>query len=102
METETSQSSEFISDVKRAAPILGAVLVAAAGIVFAVHAHNGAEAETAQKKALAEQNQQLTSQLSATQNQLAALSAKVNALTSTGQTGPTTENLAASATGGRP
>lgn len=88
METEHSRFAAFLSDARRVAPILGAVLVAAAAVVFGVHAHRAAQADAAQKKALTQQNQQLTSQLNATQSQLAVLSAKVNSLASTDQASP--------------
>ena len=52
-------------------PIVAAVVVGGAGLGYAVHEHNNAQN-------LATQNQQVTSQLTATHSQLDALSAKVN------------------------
>jgi hypothetical protein len=58
---------------KHVAPFLAAVLIGGAGVGYAVHEHHAAQN-------LAVENQQVTAQLSATNNQLDALNAKVNAL----------------------
>jgi hypothetical protein len=60
---------------KHVAPFIAAVLIGGAGVGYAVHEHHAATN-------LAAQNQQVTAQLSATNNQLDALTAKVNALVS--------------------
>jgi hypothetical protein len=60
---------------KHVAPFVAAVLIGGAGVGYAVHEHHAATN-------LAAQNQQVTAQLSATNNQLDALTAKVNALVS--------------------
>jgi len=59
--------------VGRIIPVLAAVVIAGGGIVYAVHAHSGAQR-------LAAQNQQETAQLAAAQTQLNDLTAKVNAM----------------------
>jgi hypothetical protein len=64
---------------KRVVPYIVAVVVAGAGIGYAVHEHNSAQA-------LAAQNSQVTAQLSATKGQMDALTAKVNALTLSNET----------------
>jgi len=84
MEMEESHPSEFMSDARRVAPFLAAVLIAGAGIIFAVREHNNAQAVAAQRQALNDQNKLLNSELSATQNQLDALAAKVSALSTAG------------------
>jgi len=61
------------SDWKRLAPFLGAVVVAVAGIGYAIHEHNSAQA-------LAWQNQQVTAQLDATHKQLDATNGQLTAL----------------------
>ena len=58
---------------KRVVPYIVAVVVAGAGIGYAVHEHHSAQT-------LAAQNSQVTAQLSATKGQMDALTAKVNAL----------------------
>ncbi len=60
--------------VRRLAPIIVAVFIGITGLGYAVHEHDSAQS-------LATENQQMTAQLSATHSQLDALSAKVNALT---------------------
>jgi hypothetical protein len=60
---------------KHVAPFIAAVLIGGAGVGYAVHEHHAATN-------LAAQNQQVTAQLSATNSQLDALTAKVNALVS--------------------
>lgn len=60
--------------VRRLAPIIVAVFIGITGLGYAVHEHNNAQS-------LATENQQMTAQLSTTHSQLDALSAKVNALT---------------------
>ena len=88
MDKQSSHPSESVSDARRVAPFLGAIIVAGAGIIFAVHAHNSSQAAAAQRKALTEQNQQLTAQLSTTQSQLAGLAAKVSELASGNSAAP--------------
>ena len=61
------------SMVGRIVPVLAAVVIAGGGIVYAVHAHNGAQR-------LAAQNQQQTADLAAARTQLNDLTAKVNAM----------------------
>jgi hypothetical protein len=56
------------------AAIIGAVVIAGGGIGYAVHEHNDAQA-------MAAKNAQATAQLSATQNEVQVLAAKVDALT---------------------
>jgi hypothetical protein len=85
MELEESHSSEVGSELKRVAPFIAAVIIAGAGIVFAVREHNNAQAVDAQRQALADQNKHMTAQLAATQDQVAALAAKVSALTASNQ-----------------
>jgi hypothetical protein len=58
---------------KHVAPFLAAVLIGGAGVGYAVHEHRAATN-------LAVENQQVTAQLNATNSQLDALTAKVNAL----------------------
>jgi hypothetical protein len=94
MELEDSQPSEFVYDAKRVAPFIGALLLAAAGIVFAVREHNFAQTAAAQRQALADQNKQMTARLNETQDQVAALSAKVSSLTA-----PAPQTAASSSTG---
>jgi hypothetical protein len=60
---------------KHVAPFVAAVLIGGAGLGYAVHEHHAATN-------LAAENQQVTAQLSATNSQLDALTAKVNALVS--------------------
>lgn len=72
MEDSMMQASAPV--VKRVAPIIAAVVIAGAGVGYAMHEHSNAQS-------LAAQNQQMTAQLSATHNELDALGAKVNALT---------------------
>jgi hypothetical protein len=62
------------SMVGRIAPVLAAVVIAGGGVLYAVHAHSGAQR-------LAAQNQQQTADLASARTQLNDLSAKVNALT---------------------
>jgi hypothetical protein len=61
------------SMVGRIVPVLAAVVIAGGGVVYAVHARNGAAR-------LAAQNQQETADLAAARTQLNDLTAKVNAL----------------------
>ncbi len=65
----------------RFVPYVAAVVIGCAGIGYAVHEHHSAQS-------LAAQNQQVTAQLNATNNQLATLTAKVNALVSASQAAP--------------
>jgi hypothetical protein len=99
MELDESHSFDFRSDLSRVAPFVAAVIIAGAGIVFAVREHNNAQAVAAQRQALNDQNKLLTSELGATQNQLDALAAKVNALSAPGR--PANESPA-TAPGRRP
>jgi hypothetical protein len=64
---------------KRLVPYIVAVVVAGAGIGYAVHEHHSAQT-------LATQNSQVTAQLSATKGQMDALTAKVNALAASNET----------------
>jgi hypothetical protein len=80
MELENSSFPELVPLARRVGPFVGAAIVAMAGIGYAVHEHSAAQAVIAQKQTLATQNQQVSAQLSATQTQLAALAAKVDAL----------------------
>jgi hypothetical protein len=59
--------------LRRIAPLLAAVVIAGGGVVYAVHAHQGAAR-------LAAQNQEETADLAAARTQLNDLTAKVNAL----------------------
>lgn len=59
---------------KRVAPWIAAAVIGGAGFGYAVHEHSSAQT-------LATQNQQVSAQLSATEHQLDAVAAKVNALT---------------------
>ena len=95
MELEEAHSSELASDLKRVIPFIAAVVIAGAGIVFAVREHNNAQAVQAQRQALNQQNKLLTSELGATQSQLDALAAKVNSLTTENQ--PRSEPASSSA-----
>jgi hypothetical protein len=60
--------------IGRLAPVLAAVVIAGGGVVYAVHAHSGAQR-------LAAQNQQESADLASARTQLNDLTAKVNALT---------------------
>jgi hypothetical protein len=64
---------------KRVAPLIGAVVIAGAGIGYALHEHNNAQS-------LAAKNEQSSAQLDATRMQLDALTAKVNALAASNET----------------
>lgn len=59
--------------LRRFAPVVAAVVIAGGGVVYAVHAHSGAQR-------LAAQNQQETADLAAARTQLNDLTAKVNAM----------------------
>jgi hypothetical protein len=98
---EDSQHSAFASDARRVAPFIGALLLAAAGIVFAVREHNNAQTAAAQRQVLADQNKQMTARLNETQDQLAALSAKVTSLTTPAQPTPASSSTG-SVSGRRP
>jgi hypothetical protein len=100
MDLEDSQHSEFVSDARRVAPFIGALLLAAAGIVFAFREHNNAMNAAAQRQALVDENKQMTARLNETQDQLAALNAKVSSLTSPVQ--PAASASARAASGRRP
>ncbi len=101
MELEDSQHSEFASDARRVAPFIGALLLAAAGIVFALREHNNAQTAAAQRQTLVEENKQMTARLNETQDQLATLSAKVSSLTAPAPQTPASSPTAASS-GRRP
>jgi uncharacterized coiled-coil protein SlyX len=100
MELENSSFPELVPIAKRVGPFVGAAIVALAGIGYAVHEHNDAQAVAAQKQTLAAQNQQVTAQLSATQSQLAALAAKVDALTTASEAKPSPAVSSSSAPAG--
>ena len=68
------------SDWKRLAPILGAVVVAVAGIGYAIHEHNNAQTAAWQSQQMAAQLDATHKQLDATNSQLNVLAAKVDAL----------------------
>ena len=74
--TDNSPFPEVAPRVRRAAPVVAAVLVCAAGFGYAIHEHQNAQS-------LALQNQQMTAQLSATHSQIDALTSRVNALAAT-------------------
>ena len=100
MELEDSQHSELASDARRVAPFIGALLLAAAGIVFAVREHNLAQTAAAQRQVLADDNKQMTARLNETQDQLANLSAKVSALSAPAQ--PAASSSLGAGSGRRP
>jgi hypothetical protein len=68
------------SDWKRLAPILGAAVVAVAGIGYAIHEHNNAQTASWQSQQMAAQLDATHKQLDATNSQLNVLAAKVDAL----------------------
>lgn len=70
---EESLIPTVVPVVRRAAPFVAAVVVAAGGFGYAVHEHHSAQS-------LSNQNQQMTAQLDATRSQLNVLNAKVNEL----------------------
>jgi hypothetical protein len=70
---ESSPFPALAPVAKHVVPYLVAVVIAGGGVGYAVHEHHAATN-------LAAQNQQVTAQLSATNSQLEALSAKVNTL----------------------
>jgi hypothetical protein len=76
---EDSRITGVAPVAKRVAPYIVAVVVAGAGIGYAVHEHHSAQT-------LATQNSQVTAQLSATKGQMDALTAKVNALALSNET----------------
>jgi hypothetical protein len=76
---EDSRITGVAPVAKRVVPYIVAVVVAGAGIGYAVHEHHSAET-------LATQNSQVTAQLSATKGQMDALTAKVNALALSNET----------------
>ena len=85
---------------KRVVPFLAAVVVAGAGVGYAVHEHNSAQTLATQAQTLSAQNQQMNEQLNATHSQLDALAAKVNQIALNNQARPAetaTGNAAASA-----
>jgi hypothetical protein len=98
MEPEESYPSEFSTDLRRIAPFIAAVIIAGAGIVFAVREHNNSQAVAAQRQALSDQNKQLTSRLNETQDQLASLNARVAALSTPTEPAATTSTSPAGAT----
>ncbi|HLY41679.1 MAG TPA: hypothetical protein VKR52_10710 [Terracidiphilus sp.] len=79
---ESEQSHTLVS--KRVAPWIAAVVIGGAGVGYAVHEHNSAQT-------LATQNQQVSAQLNATEHQLDALAAKVNAMTTPPPAAPAPE-----------
>ncbi len=68
------------SDWKRVVPLLGAAVVAVAGIGYAVYEHNNAQTLAWQNQQVAAQLDQTHKQLDATSSELSSLSAKVDAL----------------------
>ena len=68
------------SDWKRLAPILGAAVLAVAGIGYAIHEHNSAQTAAWQSQQMAAQLDATHRQLDATNSQLNVLAAKVDAL----------------------
>jgi hypothetical protein len=66
---------------RRALPFIAAIVIGGAALGYAVHEHHNAQT-------LAAQNQQVTAQLTSTQGQLQALTAKVNALVSSNESKP--------------
>jgi hypothetical protein len=95
MELGSSHFPALAPAAKRAVPLIAAVVIGGAGMVYAVHEHHTAAD-------LAAKNQQMTSQLSATNGQLEALTAKVNALAQPSETKPSPSVPVAGATHGRP
>jgi len=81
---ESEQLPTPASGWTRLAPWIAAVVIGGAGIGYAVHEHNSAQT-------LATQNQQVSAQLSATEHQLDALAAKVNAMTTPPPAAPAAE-----------
>jgi hypothetical protein len=79
---EDSPMPAALPVVKWIAPYVAAAVIGGAGIGYAVHERHDAEN-------LARQNQQVTAQLTATNKQLDALAAKVNALALSNETKPT-------------
>jgi hypothetical protein len=65
---------------KRVVPYIVAVVVAGAGVGYAVHEHHSAQTLSAETRILAAENSQVTAQLNATKGQMDALTAKVNSL----------------------
>jgi hypothetical protein len=86
---------------RRFAPYVVGIVIAGAGLGYAVHEHSGARNIAAQKQALAAQNQQMTAQLNATESQLAALTDKVNALATTNEAKPASTSTATETAGSR-
>jgi hypothetical protein len=78
---ESSSLPALAPVARRALPFVAAIVIGGAGVGYAVHERHSAQS-------LAVQNQQVTAQLTSTQNQLQALAAKVNALTSSNDTKP--------------
>ena len=70
---ETSLLPTGVPVIKRVAPYIAGIVVAGAGLGYAVHEHNSAQT-------LANQNAQVTAQLNATHGQLDAMAAKINSL----------------------
>ena len=95
MELESSHFPALAPVAKHAVPLIAAVVIAGAGIVYAVHEHNEASE-------LAARNQQMTAQLTATSGQLEALTAKVNALAQPSETKPAPSVPVTGSAHGRP
>jgi len=67
---------------------IAVIWIAGASIGYAVHEHHVAQAMTAQKQALAAQDEQVTAQLALTRTQLNALEAKVSGLSNSNEATP--------------
>jgi hypothetical protein len=78
---ESSSFPALAPVAKRALPYVAAIVIGGAGAGYAVHEHHAAQS-------LATRNQQVTAQLTSTQSQLQALTAKVNELVSSNETKP--------------
>jgi hypothetical protein len=79
-ERESTHSPERAPASKFVVPIVAAVAIAAAGLVYALHEHSSARSLATQNAQMATQNAQMTNQLSATQSEVQALASKVNTL----------------------
>lgn len=82
------------SDWKRLAPILGGVVLAAAGFGYAIHEHNNAQTSEWQNQQMAAQLDVTHKQLDATNSQLNVLTAKVDALNKPSPAVPTSGPVA--------
>ncbi|HWT66881.1 MAG TPA: hypothetical protein VN151_12265 [Terracidiphilus sp.] len=98
---ENTLSSRLKSSPGPIAVSVAAALIACAGIVFGVREHNSALTADTQRQTLADQNKQMTAQLSTTQNQLDAIAQKVNALSAANQPATAEAGRSGTAPGGR-